>query len=138
MRKRFLPVAVLPLLLIGAIAAVPPAHHGEWTAYSADARSTKYSPISEITADNAKHLHIVWRWSSPDNEIAQRTSGLQPNLFEGTPLMMGGNLYIATALHQAACLDAQTGKTRWVYDPGIYTRGVPQRLGFVHRGVALW
>ena len=65
-------------------------------------------------------------------------SGLHLNLFEGTPVAFDGNLFVATGLHQVASIDAGTGKTRWVYDPGIYKRGTPQRLGFVHRGVALW
>ncbi len=43
--------------------------------------------------------------------------------------MLDGNLYVATGLHQVASIDAGTGKTRWVYDPGIYKRGTPQRLG---------
>jgi quinoprotein glucose dehydrogenase len=135
--RHFLPLAGLALALVDASAATPAPAEGEWLAYGADVRSTKYSPLSEITAENAKNLRVVWRWSSPDNAIAQRSPGLHLNLFEGTPLMSGGNLYVATGLHQVACIDAQTGKTRWVYDPGIYQRGMPP-IGFVHRGVALW
>ncbi len=115
-----------------------PISSAEWTAYGGDRGNTKYSPVSEIDASNAKGLGVAWRWASPDNEIAKTQPGLHVNLFEGTPVVFDGSLYVATGLHQVASIDAQTGKTRWVYDPGIYTRGTPQRLGFVHRGVALW
>lgn len=111
---------------------------GDWIAYGADARNAKYSSLSDIDASNAKDLRIAWRWSSPDNAIAQARPGLHLNLFEGTPVALDGSLYVATGLHQVASIDARTGQTRWVYDPGIYKRGTPQRLGFVHRGVAVW
>src|SRR5262245_57123704 len=67
----------------------------EWKAYGADARNTKYAPLSEINAENATKLRIAWRWSSPDNDIVkQATAGKTPylNLFEGTPVTLDGNL----------------------------------------------
>lgn len=133
-RVRVIAVAVAATLMAQHL----PAAQGEWTAYGADARNTKYSPLFEINARNVNGLQIVWRWSSPDNEIVKAEPRLHLNLFEGTPVMLDGNLYVATGLHQAASIDARTGKTRWVYDPGIYQRGIPQRLGFIHRGLALW
>lgn len=114
----------------------PDAQH-EWSTYGADTRNTKFSSLSEIDARNVKDLKVVWRWSSPDNEIVKANPRLHLNLFEGTPVIFGGNLYVATGLHQAASIDARTGKTRWVFDPGIYERGIPP-IGFVHRGVTLW
>jgi len=38
-------------------------------------------------------------------------------VWESTPLMIGGVLYISTSLSQVAAIDAATGKTLWVYDP---------------------
>ena len=111
---------------------------GEWTAYGADARNAKYSPLSDIDASNARDLKIAWRWSSPDNEIAKSRPDLFLNLFEGTPVAFDGSLYVSTGLNQVARIDGNTGETRWVYDPEIYKRGTPQRTGFVHRGVAVW
>jgi quinoprotein glucose dehydrogenase len=119
-------------------AQVRPTGEMDWTAYGADTRNTKYSPLTQIDAVNAKGLRVAWRWASPDNAIVSAQPGLHVNLFEGTPVVLDGNLYVATGLHQVASIDARTGSTRWVYDPGIYKRGTPQRLGFVHRGVALW
>ena len=133
-RVRVIAIAIAATVMSQSV----PAAEGEWMAYGADARSTKYSPLSQINAENAKSLQVVWRWSSPDNEIVKAEPGLHLNLFEGTPVMLDGNLYVATGLHQAASIDARTGKTRWVYDPGLYHRGIPQRTGFIHRGVALW
>jgi quinoprotein glucose dehydrogenase len=35
-------------------------------------------------------------------------------------------------------IDPRSGETRWTYDPEIYERGTPQRIGFIHRGVSVW
>jgi glucose dehydrogenase len=133
-----LAVAAAVVVTIVIVARLDPGSPGEWTAYAADARSTKYSPLADIDRDNAKDLQIAWLWSSPDNEIVTKRPELHLNLFQGTPVMLDGNLFVATGLHQAVSIDGQTGLTRWVYDPEIYTRGTPQRVGFVHRGVAVW
>ena len=136
-RRAFLGAAIVTIASAIVVAQHAPAPSGEWISYGGDARNTKYSSLSDIDASNARDLRIAWRWTSPDNEIA-KALGRHLNLFEATPVAFDGSLYVATGLHQVASIDAGTGKTRWVYDPGIYKRGTPQRTGFVHRGVALW
>ena len=59
-------------------------------------------------------------------------------MWESTPLMVGGILYVSTSLSQVAAIDAATGKPRWVYDPETWKNGTPSNNGFVHRGVAYW
>ena len=51
--------------------------------------------------------------------------------------MVGGALYLSTAMYQAAAIDAGTGETVWVYDPHVY-RGGPPTHGYGSRGVAYW
>jgi glucose dehydrogenase len=139
--RRILCIALASVLCVGVLAggvfsAKP--NSGDWPAYAGDLRSTKYSPLDLIDATNFRDLRIVWRWSSPDSEIVKQNPSLHLNLFEATPLELEGVLYLATNLHQIAAIDAKTGSTRWVYDPGVYRRGVPERVGFLHRGVAAW
>jgi quinoprotein glucose dehydrogenase len=126
--------------LVAAILVGPrePAAEPAWSAYGADSGNTKYSALAEITLENARDLRVAWRWSSPDNEVMKANPGLHLNLFQGTPVMHDRHLFVATGLHQVASIDAATGETRWVYDPAMYARGTPQRVGFVHRGVAVW
>jgi len=124
---------VSPLAFPGVIAA-----QGQWHAYGADNRNTKYSSASEINKDNVGDLEIAWRWTSPDNAVVADRSDLQLGLFKGTPVLHDDALYIATGLHQVVSIDARSGETRWKYDPEMYERGMPQRLGFIHRGVAAW
>jgi quinoprotein glucose dehydrogenase len=86
----------------------------EWAAYGGDTRNTKYSPVSQINASNANRLKVVWRWSSPDNDILKQHPDLHLNLFEGTPVIHRGALYVTTGFHVVASLYAGSGETRWI------------------------
>ena len=44
---------------------------GEWPAYAGTYASARYSPLAQIDRDNAKNLHIAWRWKSPDMAIKE-------------------------------------------------------------------
>ena len=115
---------------------------GEWRSYGGDAGSTKYSPLDQIDAGNFGDLEIAWRWQSADGSLdldalRERVPRIGIRMFQATPLMAGGALYISTALHQVAAIDAATGETIWVHDPQVYLRGRPTHF-YNSRGVAWW
>ena len=128
------------------------AQNGEWRAYGADKGGTKYSPLDQINRDNFAKLKMAWRWKTPDAFLEQADVPMAangprpfaaivkqleketPNLyreqnspitsnFQATPLMVGGALFINTALSQGASIDARTGQTRWIYNPRSYEEG---------------
>ena len=37
----------------------------EWPYYAADAKSSKYAPLSQIDGDNFARLQEVWRYAAP-------------------------------------------------------------------------
>jgi len=112
---------------------------GEWPAYAGTYASAKYSPLDQITRANVGSLRVVWRWASPDQGVRRANPGIDPSfLHEATSIMVGGVLYTVTSLSQVAAVDAATGTTKWVFDPGVYKHGMPANLGWVHRGVAYW
>jgi quinoprotein glucose dehydrogenase len=112
---------------------------GEWPAYGGTYASAKYSPLDQINAANVATLTIAWRWTSPDHAVRATTPGIDPSLIhQGTPIMVNGVLYTSTSLSQVAAIDAATGQTKWVFDPGSYALGMPTNLGWLHRGVAYW
>jgi len=118
--------------------------NGEWTSYAADAGSTKYTNLSQIDADNFSQLDIAWRWQSIDadlnlTELVGDDASVNFSRLQATPLMVGGVLYLLTALNQVAALDAASGEVLWTYDPQVYLSGPSNSpLGFHHRGVAWW
>jgi quinoprotein glucose dehydrogenase len=121
-------------------AASPPSEttSGEWRYYGGDPGSTKYSPLDQINRANVSELKIAWSWDSPDLPLQKGNRMLSSFAYENTPLMVGGTLYASTSLCQIAAINAQTGKTVWVFDPQSYKVGRPTNLGFVQRGVAYW
>ena len=118
------------------------ATNGEWRSYGGDLGSTKYSPLDQIDATNFSDLRLAWRWQSADGSldleaIRQQVPRVQFRMFQATPLMVGGVLYISTAMHQVAAIDAATGETLWVHDPKVYLGGSPTHF-YNSRGVAYW
>jgi quinoprotein glucose dehydrogenase len=112
---------------------------GEWPAYAGTYASAKYSPLDQITRANVGTLRIAWRWESPDHAVRLANPRIDASfLHESTPIMVGGVLYTITSLSQVAALDAATGRTKWVFDPGVHKHGLPANLGWVNRGVAYW
>ena len=115
---------------------------GEWTAYGADLASTKYSPLDRIDAANFAGLRVAWRWNLPElsldlEAIRQQVPEVQFRMFQATPLMVGGVLYLSTPLHIVAAVDAGTGETVWLHDPQAYLNVRPTHF-YNSRGVAYW
>ncbi|HEX5431417.1 MAG TPA: PQQ-binding-like beta-propeller repeat protein, partial [Bryobacteraceae bacterium] len=87
------------------------AANGEWRVYGGDAGNTRYSPLDQITAANAKNLQVVWRWK------AQNMGPSPQAAWEVTPLMVGGKLYFtAGASRTVIAADAATGETLWLFN----------------------
>ena len=134
-------VVTATLLWWSAVAAQHGAPEGGWPTYGGDLGSTKYSPLDQIDRDSVERLQVVWRWESPDNAIvtAHRTTlPTFPAAFKSTPVLVEGVLYIKTSMSQAAAIDATTGDTLWVFDPGTWEGERPANTGFNSRGVAYW
>ena len=122
---------LLFLLLVGLAAAQ------EWPFYGGDPGQTHYSSLTLINKENVGGLKIAWEWETGEQPFDQYKT--RPGMFEATPLMIGGVLYLSTPYNRVVALDAATGRELWSYDPKAYVDGqVPNGTGFVHRGVAAW
>lgn len=134
--------AVILAAVIGsqpsAVSAQRGTPSGEWRVYTGDPGANRYSPLSQITADNVNNLAVAWRWPAADRALQASNPVLRGSRNEETPVMANGVLYTVTALGLIAALDPATGQTRWVYDPESYKAGRPNNVGFVQRGVAYW
>src|SRR5450432_4114789 len=125
------------LILTLAFAQKPSSGMREWLSYGGDQGGSKYSPLENITRLNIGRLQLAWRWKTNEQRLEQYKTF--PGIFEVTPLMAAGTLYLSTPYNRVVALDSQTGVERWSYDPKAYVDGqVPNGTGFVHRGVALW
>ncbi|AHG88641.1 Pyrrolo-quinoline quinone repeat-containing protein [Gemmatirosa kalamazoonensis] len=104
---------------------------GEWRYWAADAWSTRYSPLDQITAANFDSLKVAWQWNAgPYGE---------DEYYRTTPLYANGRLFtVATNRRMAFAVDPATGKTLWKWgmDEGIRWQKAPRR--FAGRGLAYW
>ena len=112
-----------------------------WPTTGGDHANTKYAPLDQIDRDAVDRLRVVWRWTSPDHDIVtanRTTSPSQPTAFKATPILADRVLYIKTSPSQAAAIDAATGETLWVFDPGTWEGERPANMGYNASGVAYW
>ena len=122
---------------MAALAGSVLAQNVEWPVFGGDQAGTKYSTLTQINRDNVRNLKLAWEWKAGEKPLEQFHTF--PGVFEVTPLMVDGTLYLSTPYNRVIALDPTTGKERWSYDPKAYEDGqVPNGTGFVHRGVAFW
>lgn len=104
------------------------AHPGEWMAPGRTYSEQRFSPLKQINTKNVKSLGVAWQF---------RTHSVRG--LEGTPLVVGGKMYITLPWSRVIALNAVTGKELWSYDPKV-----PGQTGryaccdVVNRGVAMW
>jgi alcohol dehydrogenase (cytochrome c) len=99
---------------------------GDWLMYSGSYQSHRFSPLTQISRDNAARLRPLWVY---------QPSGT--GLLEGTPIVADGVMYVTAAPASVAALDLKSGRTLWEW-----SRAIPAtvlNLGFprVNRGVAI-
>jgi quinoprotein glucose dehydrogenase len=102
--------------------------------YGSDAGGSRYSPLAEITPENAAHLELAWEFHTGDHH--DPGLGQRNHAFQATPILHGDALYLCTPRSLVIALDAETGALRWRFDPGV-----DLSLGHYNlncRGVAAW
>jgi quinoprotein glucose dehydrogenase len=134
-RPRCLPLGVA---LLALACGEPPERAGGpaagWPVYGAEAGGARYSPLSEITAENVSYLERVWEFHTGDRLETQ--TGRRNHAFQATPILLGDALYFCTPRSWVIALGAETGELRWRFDPGV-----DLSLGHYNlncRGVAAW
>src|SRR5438093_5885993 len=103
--------AAIALIMVNASAqgsGQPSTANGEWPAYNADLKGTRYSPLDQINASNFSKLEVAWRFKT-DN------FGPFPEYkLEGTPIMIKGVLYTTAGTRRSViALDGKTGEMIW-------------------------
>lgn len=98
---------------------------GNWLMYSHTYNGWRYSPLSQITTENVKGLHVKWLFQ-----------GRHQEKFETTPLVVDGIMYLTRPENDVFALDAETGRVMWTY-----SHKNPERTynccGRVNRGLAI-
>lgn len=106
---------------------------GQWLGLGRTYRADRFSPLTRITADNAKQLGFAWEYQAPSRR------GRVDHGQEATPIVVDGVLYVSGPWGTAFAVDAKTGQEKWRYDPpvdGSYGRRAC--CDVVSRGLSVW
>ena len=101
----------------------------DWLSWRRTLDGWGYSPLDEITTDNAHRLQLAWSW------------GLAAGSQQTTPLVHDGVMYIANPGEIVQALDAVSGELLWEYrrDPPDSAGGGGARpAGSRHRNIAIY
>jgi PQQ-dependent dehydrogenase (methanol/ethanol family) len=100
---------------------------GDWLTYNGKLGGNRYSELTEINTSNVRKLSVKWSFVIPLwAQFLPDTPYYHENMkyfgLEVTPLVADGVMYV-TGPHQAAALDALTGRPIWRYSrprtPGL-------------------
>lgn len=80
----------------------------DWQHWGGNAAGTRYAPFDQINTSNVDKLEVAWSYRTGVG-----------GAFKATPLQIGDTLYVCLARNIIAALDAETGATRWRFDPEL-------------------
>ena len=96
-----------------------------WLTYSGSYKSQRHSQLDQITPANVTDLELRWVFQARSLEV-----------FQATPLVVDGIMYLVEPTNTVVALDAKLGRVFWTYE---YTPSQAARpcCGAVNRGLAI-
>lgn len=87
----------------------------DWAVFGRDKNATRFSPLTQINADNVSQLQKAWVYRTgdltPEGQVNVRGG-------ETTPLKIGDGVYLCSTLNDLIKLDPNTGKEIWRHHAG--------------------
>ena len=106
--------------------------NADWPTYGGNPAGNRYSPLTQINAQNVGKLQRAWTFDTGENnDSTERGMDIQCQ-----PIVVAGVLYGTTPRMKLFAVDAATGKRRWTFDPFA----APDKKPRFHpvRGVVYW
>ncbi|WP_304236666.1 PQQ-dependent dehydrogenase, methanol/ethanol family [Jiulongibacter sediminis] len=101
---------------------------GNWLTYGLDYAETRYSPLSQINAENISELGLAW-----DLDLGTKRG------IETTPLVVNSVMYLTGPWSKVFAVNAKDGSLIWEYDPQVSgSYGERGCCDVVNRGVAFY
>ena len=100
----------IPRSLFTAIVLLPAAiAQTEWPNYGHDPAGTQFSPLKQIDTRNVGQLKVAWTYDTrpaavPASEGVEAKPAPRNRASQGTPLMVGGVLYLSTPYGRVVAL----------------------------------
>ncbi|HAV1883081.1 TPA: pyrroloquinoline quinone-dependent dehydrogenase [Enterobacter hormaechei subsp. xiangfangensis] len=106
-----------------------------WDSFHGQLNAQKYSPLTQITADNVGKLTKVWEFNTGD--VSDGKGDTPATVWSATPIFANDTLYIGTPFDRLIALDPGTGKEKWHYDTKSSRKALTQPV-LKNRGVSYW
>ncbi|HCR5077110.1 TPA: pyrroloquinoline quinone-dependent dehydrogenase [Enterobacter hormaechei subsp. xiangfangensis] len=106
-----------------------------WDSFHGQLNAQKYSPLTQITADNVGKLTKVWEFHTGD--VSDGKGDTPATVWSATPIFANDTLYIGTPFDRLIALDPGTGKEKWHYDTKSSRKALTQPVQ-KNRGVSYW
>ncbi|MBJ6474820.1 pyrroloquinoline quinone-dependent dehydrogenase [Enterobacter hormaechei] len=106
-----------------------------WDSFHGQLNAQKYSPLTQITADNVSKLTKVWEFHTGD--VSDGKGDTPATVWSATPIFANDTLYIGTPFDRLIALDPDTGKEKWHYDTKSSRKALTQPV-LKNRGVSYW
>ena len=106
-----------------------------WDGFHGQGNAQKYSPLTQITADNVGELEKVWEVHTGD--VSDGSGDLPATVWSATPVYANGMLYIGTPFYRVLALDPATGEEIWSFDTESTLEALTQPA-LKNRGVSYW
>ncbi|EOG5485297.1 pyrroloquinoline quinone-dependent dehydrogenase [Enterobacter hormaechei] len=106
-----------------------------WDSFHGQLNAQKYSPLTQITADNVGKLTKVWEFHTGD--VSDGKGDTPATVWSATPIFANDTFYIGTPFDRLIALDPGTGKEKWHYDTKSSRKALTQPV-LKNRGVSYW
>jgi len=100
--------AFTPLRIWMPSCAAAPVSATDWPSTNFDQSANRYSPLTQITANNVGTLQQVWSFHL---KPAGFTGRMRED--EAIPIVIGNTMYLASPYGDVIALDATTGAEKW-------------------------
>ncbi|WP_353175920.1 pyrroloquinoline quinone-dependent dehydrogenase [Salinisphaera sp. T5B8] len=106
-----------------------------WESFHGQLNAQKYSPLTQITADNVGDLEKVWEFHTGD--VSDGSGDIPATVWSATPIFANDTLYIGTPFYRLIALDPGTGEQKWAFDTQTRKKALTQPV-LKNRGVSYW
>ncbi|MBE4855665.1 pyrroloquinoline quinone-dependent dehydrogenase [Enterobacter cloacae complex sp. P40RS] len=106
-----------------------------WDSFHGQLNAQKYSPLTQITAENVGKLTKIWEFHTGD--VSDGKGDTPATVWSATPIFANDTLYIGTPFDRLIALDPGTGKEKWHYDTKSSRKALTQPV-LKNRGVSYW
>ena len=105
----------LVLTLVPVFAQAPKPASGDWPMYNRDLSGTRFSPLTQINANNVAQLKEAWNYRFHREGKPIKGESASELYQEITPIVVNGIMYLPSG-DRVVALEPETGKELWVYE----------------------